>query len=328
MITVYTPQAAGLRKGGPEVLGNDALWIDLLAPTSEEEQAVEAQLGINIPTREEMQEIEVSSRLSREHDILYMTSPVLTNSTGFNPQNIALTFILTPQQLITVRYATPQALANTMIKLDRQRHPLDGSPGPKAGDILLDLLEALVDRLADVLERIALELDGISHRIFHQPNPSPRRRRSASRELEVMIRTIGRGGDLQSKARDTILGMRRVVSFLPPGDALGQDAHTRTKTIGRDLQSLSEYADFLNSKIGFLLDATLGMINIQQNHIIKLFSVMAVLLMPPTLVASIYGMNFHHMPELEEPWGYPLALALMFLVAIVPYRLFKRKGWL
>lgn len=124
------------------------------------------------------------------------------------------------------------------------------------------------------------------------------------------------------------MGLRRIVAFLPE-DALGMpEAKARLKTIGRDLQSLAEYATFLANKVAFLLDATLGMINIQQNHIIKLFSVMAVLLMPPTLVASIYGMNFHHMPELDQPWGYPAALALMVVAALLPYWLFKRKGWM
>lgn len=324
MITVYNHADGRLVRGGPEILGPDALWIDLLAPTPEEESAVEQLLGIDVPTREEMQEIEVSSRLARDGDVLYMTTPVLTNSTGFNPENISITFILAASRLITVRYATPQAVAAFMVKLERQR------PIASAGEILLVLMEALVDRMADVLERIALELDGISHRIFHQPTPMRVRRRANARDLEAILRTIGRGGDLESKARDTIQGLRRVVAFLPSADeAMGvKDARSRLKTIGRDLQSLSEYADFLNNKIAFLLNATLGMISIQQNHIIKLFSVVAVLFLPPTLVASIYGMNFHSMPELDKVWGYPFALAAMVAAALLPYWIFKRKGWL
>lgn len=323
MITAYHRDGT-LKRGGPEILGPDLLWIDLLAPSAEEERAVEALLGLEVPTREEMQEIEVSSRLAREGDVLFMTTPVLTNSTGFNPQNVSMTFILAAGRLVTVRYATPQAVGAFMAKLERSR-PLPAS----SGDILLSLLEALVDRMADVLERIALELDQLSHRIFHQPTPVRPRRRANSRDLEATLRTIGRGGDLQSKARDTILGLRRVVAFLPSDEHLGvKEARVRVKTIGRDLQSLSEYADFLNNKIAFLLDATLGMISIQQNHIIKLFSVMAVLFLPPTLVASIYGMNFHFMPELDKPWGYPMALGLMVAAAVLPYWLFKRKGWL
>ncbi|CAA7617705.1 magnesium transporter CorA family protein [Magnetospirillum sp. UT-4] len=325
MITVYNSANGKLIRGGPEVADASALWLDLLAPTPEEEQAVETLLGIDVPTREEMQEIEVSSRLSREGDVFYMTTPVLTNSTGFNPENVAVTFILVRGLLVTVRYATPQAIAGFVGRLERMQ-----PPPASAGELTLGLLEAMVDRMADVLERIALELDGISHRIFHQATPARPRRRTNSRDLEATLRTIGRGGDLQSKARDTILGLRRIVAFLPTAaDTLGvRDAGTRIKTIGRDVQSLSEYADFLNNKIAFLLNATLGMISIQQNNIIKLFSVVAVLFLPPTLVASIYGMNFHFMPELDKAWGYPFALLAMLAAALLPYWIFKRKGWL
>lgn len=320
MITLYCTDGR-LMRGGPEVLGADALWIDLLSPTPEEELAVEALVGSDVPTREEMQEIEASSRLSRDGERLTMTAPVLTNSTGINPQNVALTFILAGNRLITVRYGTPQAVAAYMDRLQRPHPPI-----AHAGELMLGLMEGLVDRLADVLEQVAAEQDAISQNIFH--HPSRQRRRSSSRELELTLRTIGRGGDLQSKASDTIMALKRIIAFLPE-NALGvTNGPARLNTLGRDLQSLAEYAGFLANKVAFLLDATLGMINIQQNHIIKLFSVMAVLLMPPTLVASIYGMNFHHMPELDQPWGYPAALLLMLVAALVPYWLFKHKGWM
>jgi magnesium transporter len=321
MITVYSRTDGRLLQGGTDILSADALWIDMLSPTPEEERAVEALVGLDVPTREEMQEIEVSSRLSRDDNRLTMTAPVLTNSAGMNPQNIAMTFILAGDRLITVRYGTPQAVAVYLARLERS-HPRIGN----AGEVLLGLMDGIVDRLADVLERIAAEQDAISQRIFHHPQRP--HRRSSSREREVMLRTIGRGGDLQSKAHDTIMGLRRIIAFLPEETLGVRDARARMKTIGRDLQSLSEYATFLANKVAFLLDATLGMINIQQNHIIKLFSVMAVLLMPPTLVASIYGMNFHHMPELDLPWGYPAALVLMVVVGVLPFLIFKRKGWM
>jgi magnesium transporter len=268
-----------------------------------------------------MQEIEASSRLSRDNSRLTMTAPVLTNSSGMNPQNVAMTFILAGERLITVRYGTPQAVAVFMSRLERGHAPIRS-----AGELLLGLMEGIVDRLADVLERIAAEQDAISQRIFHHPQRP--RRRTSSRDLEVMLRTIGRGGDLQSKAHDTIMGLRRIIAFLPEDALAVRDGRARLKTIGRDLQSLAEYATFLANKVAFLLDATLGMISIQQNNIIKLFSVMAVLLMPPTLVASIYGMNFHHMPELDQPWGYPAALLLMLVAGALPYWIFKRKGWM
>ncbi|MBI5164700.1 MAG: magnesium transporter CorA family protein [Magnetospirillum sp.] len=325
MITAYVPAEGRPIQGGPDALAAEALWIDLLAPTAAEEDAVEALLGIDVPTHEEMQEIEVSSRLVRDGDVLTMTAPVLTNSSGFDPRNTSVTFILAKGRLVTVRYDTPQAVALYL------EHIAQMHPRPETGGaVLLGLIEAIVDRIADVLERVGLELDGISHRIFHQPAVGRSRRRSNSRELEATLRAIGRNGDLTSKARDTLSGLRRVIAFLPSGDQdLGvAEARARLKTVGRDLQSLSEYSDFVANKIAFLLNATLGMISIQQNHIIKLFSVMAVLFLPPTLVASVYGMNFHLMPELEWAFGYPMALVMMLLAAVVPYWLFKRVGWL
>jgi magnesium transporter len=325
MISAYARGSDRLATGGPEVLTGDPLWIDLLRPTLEEEAAVEALVGIDIPTLEEMQEIEVSSRLARRGDTLVMTAPILTDSSGFNPSNTAVTFIVVGHRLVTVRYHTPQAIDIFIANLAR-REPKPASHG----EILLGLVEAVVDRMADVLERIGNELDGVSHRIFHQPQPSRPRRRTTSREMEVTLRTIGRNGDLTSKARETILGLRRMASFLQPGEGtIGVlDAHVRLRTINHDLQSLSDFADFINNKISFLLDATLGMINIQQNQIIKLFSVVAVLFLPPTLVASWYGMNFQRMPELEWAWGYPFAMVLALLAAVVPYWIFKRKGWM
>ncbi len=325
MIVVYNRTDNRLLRGGPEVLTPDALWIDLLSPSTEEEHAVEALLGFDVPTHEEMKEIELSRRLSREDGILTMTAPVVANSTGINPETGPLTFILTADRLLTVRYSSPQTLINFQARLERVRPTL---VGPE--EMVLDLLDAFVERLADVLERVALDQDNISHRIFHHPTPFRHRRRTSPRELEVILRTIGRGGDLQSRARDSITGLRRVGAFLASDQRLlaTKNGSARMAVIASDLQSLSEYADSLSVKISFLLDATLGMINIQQNNIIKLFSVMAVLLMPPTLVASIYGMNFRHMPELEFVWGYPAALGLMLVAAILPYWLFKRKGWM
>lgn len=332
MIMIYDPSTGRILSGGVDIIGpRIPPWIDLLDPDPAEEVAVQRLLGVDIPSREAMKEIEASSRLSRDGDTLIMTAPILVDSSGLHPRNSAVTFILTSVPagdcLVTVRTATPGGIAAYLARLERAPA---ATPPLTAGQVLLDLLEAVVDRMADVLERVGGDLDIVSHRIFHQTSEDLPRQRSSPRELEVTLRAIGRGGDIAAKVRDTLLGLRRVVSFLPAADAaLGvEDAHGRLKTVGRDLQSLSEYADFLDSKIGFLLNATLGMISIQQNHIIKLFSVMAVLFLPPTLVASIYGMNFSFMPELDKPWGYPVALALMVAAALLPYWIFKRRNWL
>ena len=325
MITTYHATASGVITGGADGATRDALWIDLLDPTAEEIALVETRTGLDLPSRDRMQEIEASSRLSRHGDALVMTVPVLTGAAGFEPRNSAVTFILSGALLVTLRHDTPRALVTFAEALpSAQPMPVNG------GDVLLGLMEAIVDRIADVLQDLGGGLDGISHRIFHQPHGSHhRRRRASSREMEALLRTIGRTGDLSSKARETLLGLRRVTSFLPHNTgAMGLErTPERLRAIDQDLHSLAEYTDFLGNKITFLLDATLGMIGIQQNQVIKLFTIMSVLFLPPTLVASWYGMNFKIIPELQWEWGYAYAIALAVFSAVVPYFYFRRKGW-
>ncbi len=326
MISTYHATASGVSAGGADDVARDALWIDLLDPSAEEVALVEARTGLALPTRDRQQEIEVSSRLSRHGDALSMTVPVLTGASGFDPRNSAITFILSGGLLVTLRHDSPHAIATFAAALP------SATPVPiNGGDVLLGLVEAIVDRIADVLQDLGAGLDGISHRIFHQPGGAHhRRRRAGSREMEALLRTIGRTGDLSGKARETLLGLKRTTGFLPHGeDALGLgNAAERIRAIDQDLHSLAEYTDFLGNKITFLLDATLGMIGIQQNQVIKLFTIMSVLFLPPTLVASWYGMNYKIMPELQWEWGYAYAIALAVLSAVVPYIFFRRKGWM
>ncbi|RAU23506.1 Mg2+ and Co2+ transporter [Paramagnetospirillum kuznetsovii] len=301
------------------------MWIDMLSPTAEETARVEGLTGIHIPPHEKMQEIEASSRLFRRGGALVATVPILTGSGGSEPRNSVVTFAFNGRQLVTVRYDTPRAFGSYGALLGECGEPL-----ASAGDALLGLIEAVVDRIADVLEGLVGDLDAVSHRIFHQHARDRRRRRATSRELETLLRTIGRAGDLSSRARETILGVKRMIAFMPHGDAeIGvAAAATRLETIGHDVQSLAEHIDFMSNKINFLLDATLGMIGIQQNQIIKLFTIMSVLFLPPTLVGSWYGMNFRVMPELQWDYGYVYATILAVLSALVPYWVFKRKGWM
>jgi magnesium transporter len=193
--------------------------------------------------------------------------------------------------------------------------------------ILIGLLEVIVDRLADFIERIQAEVEGLSHSIFEIQGRAAARQRG----FDVMLRAIGREGEITSKARESAYSFGRLLTFL--AHAVNErkeikQLQSRVRTAARDVTSLTDHATFLSGKIIFLLDATLGMINIQQNDIIKIFSVAAVVFLPPTLIASIYGMNFHYMPELDWRFSYPIALALMVLAAVLPYVYFKRKGWL
>ena len=298
----------------------EAVWIDLVSPTPDDERRVEALLGVEVPTREEMQEIEVSSRLYQEDGALYMTAPVVARADTEHPEASAVSFILAGDRLITVRYAEPQPFA--LFSARCQRAPAAYTRGDA---VLAGLLDALIDRIADVLEHIGLEVDDISHEVFEHTSKPGRG------DFQDVLRRLGRRGDLISKVRESLVGVGRVLMFLTQASMaqrIAKDLRDRLRTMSRDVRSLTDHASFLSSKINFLLDATLGMINIEQNAIIKIFSVAAVVFLPPTLIASIYGMNFEHMPELGWPLGYPLALALMVASAILPYGYFKRRRWL
>jgi magnesium transporter len=326
MLNVFVADGRGcLSKVEPapdQPLPATAIWLDLMTPTPDEEQRVESLLGAEIPTREEMQEIEVSSRLYEENGALYMTATVLSKADSDHPEASAISFILAADRLVTVRYAEPQSFELFAGRCQR-------SPGPYArGDaVLAGLLEALIDRVADVLERIGLEVDHISHEVFEHP-ATPRKAGAFQR----ILRALGRRGDLTTKVRESLVGINRLLMyFAQSGTAntkTAKDLRNRVRTMSRDVRSLTEHASFLSGKINFLLDATLGMINIEQNAIIKIFSVVAVVFLPPTLIASIYGMNFQFMPEIDKVYGYPLALALMLVSAIAPLLYFKRRGWL
>jgi len=191
----------------------------------------------------------------------------------------------------------------------------------------MELLDAVVDRAADILERIGLDVDQVSHDIFEPEKSST----SSARNYRAILKAIGRKGDLTSKVRESLVSIGRVLLYLAnEADTMKWAKDTRGELRGmqRDVQSLSDHAAYLSNKITFLLDAMLGVVNLEQNNIIKLFSVVAVVLMQQTLIASIYGMNFEIMPELKWQYGYLVAIAVMILAAIGPLAFFKWKKWL
>jgi magnesium transporter len=199
---------------------------------------------------------------------------------------------------------------------------------PTADTILIGLLETVIDRVADMMEAIAADLDGIANDIF---SASDEKKPIATHEFKELLRRIGAAGDLASRTRESLATLDRMIPFLQlvlDGRKAVKEARARTKAMNRDVHSLNDFVSFLSNKTTFLLDTTVGMISIEQNAIIKIFSVAAVGFMPPTLVASIYGMNFAHMPELSWPLGYPMALGIMVLSAIIPLLFFRYKRWL
>ncbi len=325
MLSAYVPRGTSLErvdvKDGADI-PPDAVWIDLVLPTAGEDKLVERLLGIAVPTREEMQEIEVSSRLYEENGARYMTATLMYQSDTAMPKTTPVTFILAGKRLVTVRYDEPKPFTIVGHKLARVC-----PPSPTGATVLMDLLDAVIDRAADILEKIAADVDGVSHGIF-EPEGSAADR---SRSYRDILTTIGRKGDHTSKVRESLVSIGRVVLFLAnEADGMGwsKDARAQLRTMQRDVQSLSDHASYLSSKMTFLLDAMLGVVNLEQNSVIKIFSVVAVVLMPPTLVGTIYGMNFRHMPELDWLLGYPMALALMLLSAVLPYFYFKWRKWL
>ena len=323
MILGYTVEGGRLRAAEAQGLRlSDLVWIDLYKPTREEELAIEMELGFEVPTPAEMHEIEVSSRVYIEDGAVFMTANLPTNFDSDEPELAPVTFVLKGGRLLTLRYHEPRSFRTFVNRAERV------DVGCSSGlTILLGLLEVVVDRVADIIEAIGREIEVLSRTIFGAPAPRP----GKGPDFSGVLRGLGRQGDLLAAAIDSLVTLERIIAFLSAaraGIAADKEARSRLKSLARDTRFLAEHATALSQKITFLLDATLGMISIQQNAIIKIFSVAAVVFLPPTLIASIYGMNFDVMPELHWTAGYPFAIGLMVLSAVVSYGIFKSRGWL
>jgi magnesium transporter len=323
VLNCFVPGSQGLDRLDPPPadIPEACVWVDLLEPTLAEERSVERLLAIDVPSREEMREIETSSRLYEENGALYMTATVITKIDTDRPESAAITFILSHNRLITNRYVDPLPFRRFIAY--SERHPAAATTAP---GILAGLLESIIERTADVLERVGQGLDDLSANVFAADHKGT----SRARDLRSVMERIGRDGDLTSKARESLVTLARQLTFIQQSTAMQmpKDLVARYRSMSRDVLALSDHASFLANKSSFMLQATLGLINIEQNNIIKIFSVAAAVFLPPTLIASIYGMNFHFMPELDWPFGYPLALAIMLVSALLPYYFFRRRGWL
>jgi magnesium transporter len=306
-----------------EPIPKGSVWIDLLNPSSPEDKKVETHLGISIPTREEMHDLEPSEIIYTENGAHYMTARIICQSETNVPILADVTFILTEAALVTVRYDEPGAFG---IFLNRVAKP--GGCGMEPEAVMEGLFEAVVDRAAEVLRGVGDKVDGASRRIFDGKSSDVEQ----GGAYQGVIRKIGQYEHIISNVRESMVSVERVLLFLsanykrPKKAASGFSPEWRTSI--RDVQAIEEHATFLSNKLQFMLNATLGLVSLEQNKIIKLFSVVAVVLMPPTLIASIYGMNFEKMPELKWEFGYPMALAMMVIFAILPYLFFRWKKWL
>lgn len=301
-------------------LPDEVVWVDLLEPTPQEDAYVESLIGIQVPTRDDLKDIEPSSRLYIEKDSVFMTASLVWRADGKDAQLTDIAFILSGNRLITVRYAEPKSFQLFIAALGRVPEEMRGGV-----TLLGRLLETIADRTAEILEQTVDRVDAISTDIFRD-----RGRRRPPQFLESKLAHIADLHRLISKVRDSLGSLSRLLTFLTNVPMIKRDESDGNlcRTVAHDVETLSEHAAFIAGNIAFLLDASLGLINVEQNAIIKIFSIASVVFLPPTLVASIYGMNFHFMPELDWHAGYPLAIFAMILSAIIPFFIFRWKGWL
>lgn len=327
MLRAYGPDCQGLLiDAARDKIPESATWIDLEEPTEAEERLVERCLGLDVPTPEELKEIEPSSRLYERNGAIYMTMSTLWGVQDGQPSASPIGFVLAGNRLVTVRYVTPKPWLGFLALLRREPEIVgDGVT------VLVRLLDTIIERLADELEAAGEELEQISQRIFHREDRDAEKgRRIPADRLEALLNRIGRAQALLARVRETAVSSGRFVGFLFATERIQSvpKDRDRVQSLAADVNSLVEHSAFLANNLSFLLQASLGLISVEQNAIIKIFSVAAVIFLPPTLVGTVYGMNFDHMPELDWIAGYPWALGLMLASAILPYRWFKRRGWL
>jgi magnesium transporter len=324
MIVIYYKDGNNLSTrefGCGDTIPAGTVWIDMYNPSREEELYMEKQLCISIPTREETWKNQALNRFYKEEDVSYMTASVITKIDTPYPKTSAITFILSTY-LLTIRYIIPTSFALFAQRIVRQPQCFRSG-----GEVLEGLLEEMITRIAYNSEQLGDELDRLSHDIF-DPNAFDASRKTPSQRMKDVLRKLGTCDDLNSKINESLHSLNRLVTFFKQLHGNTPELETRIQILVNDLKSLNQQTAFMSDKITFQLDATLGMINVEQNMIVKIFSIVAVFFLPPTLVSSIYGMNFADMPELQWQYGYPMALTLILICGLVPYVFFRRKGWL
>ncbi|MFL5187439.1 MAG: magnesium transporter CorA family protein [Microvirga sp.] len=323
MLTICRDEAGAIRESTALELPSEVIWIDLLDPADEKKGFVESGTHIQVPTMQALSEIEASSRLQVNCGVIYLSTPILARSDTPEAFLSPVGFILSPTVLVTVRFAR----LSSFDQVAEQIHH-DPSLATNVG-VFTALLEAIVDRGADVLEELRGELDQISRKVFRGNSAHRSHTVRSTHALRMTLSAVGAIGERVSQARDVLLGVGRIASFA--GD-IGEEWITpefkvRLKAVLKDVASLNEYEAHLSGKVQFLRDAVLGYITIEQNDLFKVLTIASVVGIPPTLIAGLYGMNFKFMPELDWTWGYPFGLALILASALFPLFWFKWRGW-
>ncbi len=305
-------------------VASDAVWVDLLNPTDAERAAAERMTGLRVPSQQEISEIENSSRVYTEEGGTYLNMPASFRGSDGRSHVSPVGFVLSENRLLTLRFATLPAFETFAEKF--------AHAGQKGSyEVFVGLAEALVDRMADSLERIAGDLTRLSKSTFRSGEEGPRRQtRRSDRELRAILTSVGECGDALGNLRDSVLGMGRIASY---AQQIGEqwtppELKARIQILRQDIASLNDYDQQLNNKVNFLLDAVLGFINIEQNNGVKVLTIASVVGIPPTFVVGLYGMNFKNMPELTWTYGYEFGWAMILLSMIVPLIWFRLRGWL
>ena len=323
MLTIYRDEAGSVRESAALELPSEVIWIDLLKPTNEEKRFVESRTHIRVPSVEALSEIEASSRLHVDHGVIYLSTPIVARSD--TPQSFLspVGFILSRTVLVTVRFTDLPTFDHVADQIHQ-----DTSLATNVG-VFTALLEAIVDRGADVLEGLRGELDRISRQVFHGNPANPSHTVRSTAALRQTLSAVGAIGERVSQARDVLLGVGRIASFARDigEEWMTPEFRVRLGAVLKDVASLNEYEAHLSGKVQFLLDAVLGYITIEQNDLFKVLTIASVVGIPPTLIAGIYGMNFKFMPELDWSWGYPFGLAVIVISAILPLIWFKWRRW-
>jgi magnesium transporter len=317
------PNTSGIACADSRSRPERSIWVDLVNPTPDEAARVATEYRVHVPSRESLQEVETSSRVRAEGQVLYVNMPLAIQdaSAGFAP--VPLGFILSPELLVTVRYSDVHAFAKVKAQVEKDPHMSSAA-------VFVALIDGMVDFAADMLETSSNSLAALSANAFGRTVASPVvRRKRMTHALRESLNVVGGAGDQLSRIRESLLGLQRIVGFvsemavawLPP------ELKTHLKAAQLDLTSLVDFQAHLSGKTQFLLDAILGLINTEQNEIFKVLTIVSVVGIPPTLIASMYGMNFHNMPELAWRWGYLYGLALIALSTLLPILWFRRRGW-
>jgi magnesium transporter len=298
-------------------------WIDLLSPTNEERASVESRYGLKLPSREDLSEVESSSRVSEENGVLFLSMPIVSHASALDQPPSPLGFVLSKDLLVTIRYTQLRSFDTVAAKFSKSDRP------GTSVETFAALVDEMVDLSADLLEEIGAELDAVSRAVFPKLRKKRHHVSRSNDALRDVLIDVGGAGERLSRIRDILLGLQRIVPFVSgiERDWIPDKMQGRLRTAQSDLLSLTDYETHLFGKVQFLLDAVLGFINTKQNDIFQVLTIVSVVGIPPTLVASIYGMNFRNMPELSWAWGYQWGLALIVLSTVLPILWFKRRGW-